>query len=328
MHRQLDAIPEYRSILGPQMTEFILEKRNYGYRYRNEVAILARLDRMIAGLNWLNLCLPRVLVEQWMKKEQHQCPRTQLDKARVVRQFALFLRRQGIEAFVLDRYCSPISRNVFSPFIFTHDQIVRLLAASDCLPTHPRGPLRQLIMPEVFRVLYGCGLRVNEALYLKIADVDLDQGILVIRQGKFHKDRLVPMANDLTVRLREYHKRMGPRPLEAFFFPGPDGGPYDSGAVYTVFRRLLSVCGIPHGGRTHGPRVHDLRSTFAVHRMAQWYREGSDLGAKLPILSSYMGHQCISGTQRYLRLTIDLFGDVANRLDEVFGHVIPVEVEP
>jgi integrase len=327
MRRQLDAIPEYRSILAPQMIEFVREKRNYGYRYRNEVAILARLDRMIAGLMCPHPGLPRVVVEQWMKREEHQCPRTHLAKATVVRQFGLFLRRQGIEAFVLDRHCSPVSRNVFSPFIFTHDQIVHLLAAADHLPTHHRGPLRQLIMPEVFRVLYGCGLRVNEALHLTIADVDLDRGVLLIRQGKFHKDRLVPMANDLTARLREYHKLIGSRPPEAFFFPGPDGGPYASGAIYCVFRRLLSVCGIPHGGRNHGPRLHDLRSTFAVHRMAQWYREGSDLGAKLPVLSSYMGHQCISGTQRYLRLTIDLFGDVANRLDKEFGRVIPVEME-
>ena len=272
--------------------------------------------------------LDRQTVERWVRKEQHQCPRTRRAKATVARQFALFLRRQNIDAFVLDKYSSPINRNVFSPYIFTHDQIRRLFGAVDLLPPHHRGPLRHLIMPELFRMLYGCGLRVSEALNLTAADVDLDQGILVIRQGKFRKDRLVPMASDLVARLRTYHERLGPRPSEAIFFPAPDGGTYGSGSIYCIFRGLLSVCQIPHGGRNRGPRLHDLRSTFAVHRLARWYREGADLGHKLPILSAYMGHQCISGTQHYLRVTLDLFGDLADRLDQAFGSVIPDEVKP
>jgi len=87
------------------------------------------------------------------------------------------------------------------------------------------------------------------------------------------------------------------------------------------------MCGIPHGGRTHGPRVHDLRSTFAVHRLTQWYREGVDLNVKLPILSTYMGHQSILGTQRYLRLTVNLFADLTERMEDTYGNVIPGEDE-
>jgi integrase len=141
--------------------------------------------------------------------------------------------------------------------------------------------------------------------------------------GKFNKDRLVPMAPSMLARLRKYAAVLGKRDPSSVFFPAPDGGPYSIVTVYRVFRRLLRECGIAHGGRGKGPRLHDLRHAFAVHRLENWYRQGADLEAKLPVLAAYMGHKSLASTQRYLRLTPEIFPDIRKRLDESTGHVIP-----
>lgn len=93
--------------------------------------------------------------------------------------------------------------------------------------------------------------------------------------------------------------------------------------VYWLYRELLLRCGIPHAGRGKGPRVHDLRHTMAVHSLLRWYREGADLDAKLPVLATYLGHQSLAGTQRYLHLTAELFPQITVRANAAFGNVIP-----
>ena len=176
--------------------------------------------------------------------------------------------------------------------------------------------------------LYGCGFRVREVLKLRVRDVDLNQGIITVRQGKFRKDRLVPPALRLVNRLRKYAARFENRPPDAIFFPGPRGGPFSLRTVYTLFRKLLLKYGIPHGGRGKGPRIHDARHRFAMCALRRWYRDGADLDAKLPLLATYLGHRNLSGTQRYLHLTAELFPEITARADAAFGDVIPRRSEP
>jgi integrase/recombinase XerD len=184
------------------------------------------------------------------------------------------------------------------------------------------------VMPELFRLLYGCGFRVGEVLKLRVRDVDLQKGIITVRQAKYRKDRLVPPALSLMNRLRKFAEYFGNRPPEAFFFPGASGSAMALRTVYTVFRKLLMQCGIAHAGRGRGPRIHDFRHLFAVHTLRRWYRTGEDLDAKLPLLATYLGHQHLSGTQYYLHLTAELFPEITARLDANFGEVIPRRIKP
>ena len=111
---------------------------------------------------------------------------------------------------------------------------------------------------------------------------------------------------------------------ESYFFPSrKEKTGLNNTTVYSFFRKILHQCGIPHGGKGKGPRVHDLRHTFAVHRLIQWYEEGCNLNAKLPLLVTYLGHQDFTGTQRYLHLTAELFPNIALRMNKNFGDVIP-----
>jgi integrase len=263
MNETLKLFPEFKSHVGGLMKEFVTEKQACGYKYESEQYILHRLDQFIYDRGEDKLALPRTLVEDWLIKGKNESPRTNQIRVSVTSRFARFMQCRGCKAFVPDSRLTPMVHTSFTPYIFTHDQLRRMFKAADNLDYSPISPLRQRVIPEMFRSLYGCGLRSGEVRRLTLADVDLDQGILTIRDSKFHKDRLVPIAPELTVRLRRLQKELGHRISKAPFFPAPDDSPYCGSALYENFRTLLWKSGISHGGRDNGPRLHDLRHSFA-----------------------------------------------------------------
>jgi len=314
---------QFRSPFGSLMEQFVREKQACGYRYDEPARLLACFDRFLCNEALSKCELTRSILRKWLAKRAHESGSTHQHRICIVRQFAMYLCRLGYPADVPDRSLAARGASSFSPRILTHAEIKRLFDAVDQLTPTARSPMRHLIMPEVFRLLYGCGLRLGEVLHLRVADVDLGRGILMVREAKFGKDRLVPPALPLVQRLRTYAAVMGDRSPDAYFFPSPSDGPYSLSAVYWLYRKLLLRCGIAHAGRGKGPRVHDLRHAYAVHAMLRWCREGADLDAKLPVLATYMGHQSLAGTQRYLHLISELFPEITVRTNAAFGDVIP-----
>jgi integrase/recombinase XerD len=310
------------------MEKFLQEKRACGYDYHEPTRILGRLDNFLVQEGLTTYELPGSIARKWLAKKAHESTRTQQQRIIVVRHFSRFLLRLGYSAYVPDSTLGARTPSTFVPRMLTDEELRKFFQAVDALEPTARSPLRHLIMPEVFRLLYGCGFRVREVLKLRVRDVDLNQGIITVRQGKFRKDRLVPPALPLVNRLRKYAAHFENRPLDAIFFPGPSGRSFSLRTVYTVFRQLLLQRGIPHAGRGKGPRIHDFRHVFAVHALRRWYRVGEDLDAKLPLLATYLGHQNLFGTQQYLHLTADLFPEITARADVAFGDVIPRRIEP
>lgn len=313
---------EFQSVLAPLINRFLQEKRACGYAYHEPFRILHRLDDFLVQQGLETLELPRDVARNWLAKKPHESAATQQQRITIVRQFSKFLLTAGCPAYVPDATVA-VRKSIFVPRMLTEEELRKFFCAVDTLEPTARSPLRHLIMPEVFRLLYGCGFRVREVLNLRIRDVDLNQGIITVRQGKFRKDRLVPPALSLVNRLREYAGHFDSRPPDAIFFPGPNGCPFALRTVYTLFREMLLQCGIPHAGRGKGPRIHDYRHLFAVHTLRRWYRDGENLEAKLPLLATYLGHQHLSGTQHYLHLTAEIFPEITARVEAAFGEVIP-----
>jgi integrase/recombinase XerD len=316
----------FQSVLSACMEKFLEEKHACGYAYREQARILQRLDKFLAQEGLATCDLPRFVVRKWLAKKTHESAGTHQGRITVTRQFSCFLLRHGYSAYAPDSTLGARNRSTFVPRMLTSEELRKFLQAVDALQPTARSPLRHLVMPEVFRLLYGCGFRVSEVLKLHVRDVDLYQGIITVHQGKFRKDRLVPPALSLVNRLRKYATQFEKRLPDAIFFPGPSGRPFSLRTVYTLFRKLLLQCGISHGGRGKGPRIHDARHRFACCVLRRWYQDGADLDAKLPLLATYLGHVNLSGTQRYLHLTAELFPEITARADAAFGDVIPRSV--
>jgi len=323
-----DPSPRFQSVLSALMEKFLQEKHACGYAYHEATRILRHLDEFLVQGGLAAYELPGCLARKWLAKKAHESARTQQQRITVFRQFSRFLLRLGYSAYVPDSTLAARNPSTFMPRMLTDEELRKFFQAVDSLEPTARSPLRHLIMPEVFRLLFGCGFRVREVLKLRVRDVDLQQGIITVRQGKFRKDRLVPPALSLVNRLRKYAAHFENHPPDAIFFPGPGGRPYSLRTIYGLFRQLLLQCGIPHAGRGKGPRIHDARHLFAVRALRRWYRDGEDLDAKLPLLATYLGHQHLSGTQYYLHFTAELFPEITARADAAFGDVIPRRSQP
>src|SRR5438046_1297913 len=283
-----DPSKAFESVLSACMEKFLQEKHACGYAYREQDRILQRLDNFLVQEVLATCELPRSIARKWLAKKAHESAGTHQGRIIVTRQFSCFLLRLGYSAYVPDSTLGARNRSTFVPRKLTGEELRKFLQAVDALQPTARSPLRHLVMPEVFRLLYGCGFRVGEVLKLRVREVDLNTGIITVRQGKFRKDRFVPPALPLVNRLQKYAAHFEKRSPAAIFFPGLSGGPVSPRTVYMVFRQLLLPCGIPHAGRGKGPRIHDARHLFAVRVFRRWYQEGADLDAKLPLLVTYL----------------------------------------
>jgi integrase/recombinase XerD len=207
----------------------------------------------------------------------------------------------------------------FVPYIYSRDEIRRLL---DAIPSYRR--CRTGIEPETLRaillLLYGAGLRAGEALNLSVADVDLPNAILTVRNTKCFKTRLVPMSRHLTGVLTEHARRRAVAHPAAGddrrFFLGKRGGALALVALEDAFQRLREHAQVRRSDDArYQPRLHDLRHAFAVHRLTEWYRQGADVQRLVHHLSVYLGHAHLAATQVYLTLTPELLQQAGTRFE-------------
>ena len=171
------------------------------------------------------------------------------------------------------------------------------------------------------------GLRTSELLKLRMCDVDLKENVFTILDTKFHKNRLVPFSDSISEALTQYLERFPSESPDSLIFPSSsprgNGARYGNSWLQTQFRQLLRMAGIPYNGPGKGPRLHDIRHTFAVHCLNKWVLSGEDLTAALPVLSRYLGHNGLTGTQKYLQLTAQMYPDIVAKLETQFGRLIP-----
>jgi integrase/recombinase XerD len=208
------------------------------------------------------------------------------------------------------------------PYVFSDEELVRLFAAIDGQGMSSYSN-KALVDPVLFRVLYGAGVRISEALNLRIPDLDTDAGTLRIRDTKNGESRTVPITHRLAATLNAYLAAAHPAPesTDYVFYSRGAGRAINQATIYMRFRGYLADAGIPHFAG--GPHPHSLRHGFAVQNLRRWAADGSDLAVMLTYLACYMGHADLRGTQYYLRLTADAFPEVIARAQLRFGYLIP-----
>lgn len=311
--------------LAVAIAALVAEKRAVGYKYDAEERALTRFEAFcrdqFPGLDTVT----RASAEAWITAARRRGvrPATLQGLAAPVRELARWLGRRGTEAYVLPARTLPRPAR-YVPHIYTDRELADVFAATDRCRYSAEVPFRHLIMPVLFRTIYACGLRASEARLLRPGDVDTATGVLQIRDAKGGKDRQVPVAGPLRDRLAGYRTHVAGQPGWDWFFPGSKPGqPLTLVNVYHNFRRFLWQARISHGGRGHGPRVHDLRHTFAVNNLRSWFAAGEDVGALLPVLQAYMGHSSIGDTAYYLRLTAESYPQIAARVRHEYGGIVP-----
>lgn len=207
------------------------------------------------------------------------------------------------------------------PFIYAAADIVAVMAAARGL----RSPLRAMTMETVIGLLAVTGLRTGEVIRLDRDDVDLAHEILVVRNSKLGRSRHVPLHPSTTEAVRTYLRRRDellPRPASPALFISTTGTRMRSGNLRAVFVDLLEQAGLPPRRGRQGPRLGDLRHSFAVHTLLDWHLADVEVGPRLPVLSTYLGHVSPASTYWYLSASPPLLAAAVRRLDNA-GQVSP-----
>lgn len=302
---------------------FVEYKRSLGYKFgESSFYSLRYMDDFFKRYNMHKLIITKEMVKDYTARRGNEAVKTQHMRMSIIRQFALFMSSIGYDFYIHPKELIPITKT-FTPYIFTHDEINRILKVLDRLAPIANNPHYHLIYPMLFRMLYGCGLRISEALSLKKTDVDLKNGILKITKAKLNTSRLVPMSESLTDYCKQYCRNMKfDMQNLGYFYPSRDKGRYNRNPIYVRLKKFMKEAGIFSEGSV-GPRIHDIRHSFSVHALEKMVADGMDIYCALPILSTYLGHRGIESTECYLRLTEEAYSGIINSMSTLYKNIFP-----
>jgi site-specific recombinase XerD len=289
------------------ITAYVDLKQSMGMKFRGAHAILKAFQRQTGDVD-VAAVSPEIIAA--FLQPRGPITATWLHKQRTVGLFYQHWITRGLVPQSPVPTTVPRVPETFIPHIYSDEELRRLLAGVAANQTRKGCTIAGPTFRVFLLLLYGTGLRFAEALALRREDVDLGTRMILIHDTKFYKARHLPIGPHLTQVLAEYVEavptRRGPAPTA--FFLNRGGGPIPQQTVWANFDSLRARVGVQG-------RVHDLRHTFAVHRLLAWYREGADVQRCLPHLSTYLGHARIASTQRYLTMIPDLLEQASRRFE-------------
>jgi len=316
--------------LAAVVERFLAHKRALARKYKSEARELRLLVRFADQHDAAALDeLTSALLEAFLASRPRFRPRSfnhLLGVVRCLLDWAVSQELLAVSPLRVRRRRATASR---IPFLFDASQARQLLAAAATLPDNPRARERGPTYRTLFALCYGLGLRAGEACGLRIADVDVERDLLVVRGGKFGKSRLVPHGPRMGGLLRAQLERRqaadrGLAP-DAPLFTFDGRRCVHPGTASQTFHHLVARLGLAVPEGVAPPRLHDLRHSFAVGCLLRWYREGLDPSERLHALSTFMGHVDPVSTAVYLTITPALLEE-ANRRFEAFAE--PTFAEP
>jgi integrase/recombinase XerD len=256
------------------------------------------------------------LALEWAQKPKTALPAEWARRLSYVRGFARYRCAIDTRTQVPPNGLLPYRPQRARPYIYTNQEVEGLLAAAQSLP--PAGGLRGWKYHCLFGLLSVTGLRIGEALNLKLEDIDLRNNVLTVHKAKFGKSRLVPIHSSTQKVLLNYLQRrkrlLAGRPSSHLFVSGT-GNRLDIGEAHRTFYVLSRQIGLRGSTASHGPRLHDFRHRFAVQTLLNWYRCGVEIEPRLPVLSTYLGHVHVSDTYWYLTALPQLMEQAVGRLE-------------
>jgi integrase len=318
--------PQYGSHLGPIMREHVKRMRTRGLRYRHENRFL-HFDRFVQRRRGADQEPLTTLIREYAACASSAAGKVQ--RIALGRVIAKELNRSGLAVVAPKRdrvLMQEMLRCRRRPHIYAIEEVQRLLDAARRDPA-PRAPLRSLTLYTMVALAYCAGLRLAEIVGLKLGDLDLNADCIEVVDTKFFKSRRLPLSATAMAALRDYLKARAkagaPTESDAPLFWHAKGG-YGYVATGAHLRRLIRVAGLKSGAGRTGPRVHDLRHAFVVHRMTKWYEQGINPQTRLPYLAAYLGHRDIHSTLVYLTITQELLQHANERFRTSEAEVLQV----
>jgi integrase len=255
------------------------------------------------------------LAASWARSGPSQAPFSWARRIEIVRPFARYLQQFDPATEVPPLYLFGRAHRRLTPHIYADQEIRELLAAASTLPSKEK--LRPVTYSTLFGLVAATGLRISEALNLRRVDVDLSRGVLMIRETKYRKSRVVPLHPTVVRALARYAKlrdRDWPVTLSDHFFI-VHGSSMKISTVEAVFGSLRSQLGWVARGDYPAPRIHDLRHSFICRRVLLWYQQGVDVDNAMVMLSTYVGHAKVTDTYWYLTGILELMAIAAQRFE-------------
>lgn len=321
---------DFQSSVTQHIRDFLAHKRALKRRFDTEERALLLLDRYALEMQLTDIAaISPEVIEKFMASRPRTRPRSYNHLLGVLRRFFDWMVVQEVLA------CSPVrtrprrSTATRIPYIFDLPSARRLLRAAESLPDNPRAIQRGVVYRMIFALLYGLGLRVGEVSRLRREDVDLHRRLLVIRQTKFLKSRLVPFGPRMAEALQEYLRcrqecvgLMQPcTPMFAF----SGNTPIHPGTISQTFHKLVPQLHLNVCPGNASPCVHHLRHSFAVGTLLRWYREGINPQDRLLQLSTFLGHVDPASTAVYLTITGDLLQEAGRRFESFASPIACTE---
>jgi site-specific recombinase XerD len=317
--------PSFLGVYATYIQQLIDFKRSLGFKYITEEVIYSIFDCFTIEMNETQVGISKELAEKWCERKNNESDSYRFHRCVCMGQLSSYLCKIGIRSYVSKL---PKRKATFTPYIFSNVEMSAIFNASDKLRAQ-RKMMNSIIfvMPTIIRLLYATGLRIGEAVALQNKDVNLIENFLIVRDSKNGIQRMIPFSESLSAVCNDYVSHRDSLPLSFSendrFFISLNGSECTVKAVYNLFQEVIELAGIPFIGNHHGPRLHDLRHTFAVTSLAQMAEAGVDLYSTLPILSTYLGHQSLSSTDNYVRLTAEMFPGLLKDIDMVCLNVFP-----
>ena len=306
------------------MRQVSLSKSAYAHDYN----YLTRFDAFTAGYTD-NKNVSETLMNDWIRSLSGKSSSI-ANMVVVIRIFMKYLNSVGVTAYIPP---TPKVADDYVPYIFSDEELERIFDRADNLDisASKKNPLIQFEFPMIIRLMYGCGLRIGETLALKMKDIDLVDGTLMMRHAKGDKQRLVPMTPFLTAILERYCLALGiVGDPNSWLFPiyGKDESmkPKDTQHWFEKILRLAEIA-LP-GRKKHerGPCLHCMRHVFVFKSFAAAEKAGRRIDDSVPYLSLYLGHDSLQETEKCMKFSSELFPEALELFSEYSADVFP-EVE-
>lgn len=316
---------ETKNFTGPfseHIKSYLKEQSLIGHKVENYIYILKSFDTFSKEYNSNMNYLTKDLIISWLEPRTNEKLNNISYRAFKIRQFSKYMNLKDNKSYVLpDKLYN--FRTKYSAYIFSQKEINKFFYEIDQQVLNKPNSHTNHSLQIIFRLLYMCGLRISEALNIKLKHFNAKEMTIKIYNAKNNKDRIIALNEILTNLIVNYINKFHIySDKETFLFKHKENKPFSRFSIYYQYRNILQKCDIKHIG--DGPRMHDFRHTFCVHCLKKWVLENKNLMVYLPILKTYLGHDSFKITAYYLKLTADVFPNITLKVEREYNNLIPI----